>query len=79
VPVPVREEGQEIAYGHGRAYDSEGRSAKSRSQNLPSPDGPAGVPAASSLLTLRRQGSSLFLAGPSVILCQTRSSFEIGS
>jgi pimeloyl-ACP methyl ester carboxylesterase len=52
---------------------------KSRSQNLPSPDGPAGVPAASSLLSLPRQGSSHFLAGPSGILRQTRSRFEIGS
>ncbi|MFM2415412.1 MAG: hypothetical protein RL385_135 [Pseudomonadota bacterium] len=53
--------------------------AQSRSQDLPSPDGSAGVPAASSLLTLRRQGSSLLLAGPSGILRQTRSSFENGS
>jgi hypothetical protein len=52
---------------------------KSRSQDLPSPDGSVGVPAASSLLTLRREGSSIFLAGPSGILRQPRSSLELGS
>ncbi|MFM2420685.1 MAG: hypothetical protein RL385_5408 [Pseudomonadota bacterium] len=54
------------------------RLATSQSQNFPSLDGTARLPAASSLLTLRRQGSSLFLAGPSDILRRTRSSFEIG-